>query len=194
MVKGFIELNRSFVEIPKDHTFNEESYDISIAFGLLETKKWSDLIQLPRVIILAEARAGKTEEVRATTERLRNDGNKAFFFRLEHLSSDFKGSFEIGSNAEFDEWLTSDEPGWFFLDSVDEARLCGTYQFEAAIRKFGGKLGESKQRAHIYITSRLSEWRAQSDLSFITDRLPFIELGSTSQERIEDNLFLSTGL
>ena len=35
----------------------------------------------------------------------------------------FKASFEIGIASEFEKWLSSDESGWFFLDSVDEARL-----------------------------------------------------------------------
>jgi len=30
MAKFFVELNRSFLEIPKEHTFNEEEYDVSI--------------------------------------------------------------------------------------------------------------------------------------------------------------------
>ena len=186
-MKRFVDLNRSFAPIPKDRKFTEDDYDLSISFRLLETKQWSDLLQLRRVIILAEAGAGKTEEIRATAEGLRNAGNKTFFFRLEHLTS-FEASFEIGNNAEFEEWLSSDESGYFFLDSVDEARLCGPKQFEAAIRNFGVKLGDSKQRAHIFITSRFSEWRAQSDLSLIKDQIPFIELVPTTEEHGEKKL------
>ena len=186
-MKRFVDLNRSFAPILKDRKFTEDDYDLSISFRLLETKQWSDLLQLRRVIILAEAGAGKTEEIRATAEGLRNAGNKTFFFRLEHLTS-FEASFEIGNNAEFEEWLSSDESGYFFLDSVDEARLCGPKQFEAAIRNFGVKLGDSKQRAHIFITSRFSEWRAQSDLSLIKDQIPFIELVPTTEEHGEKKL------
>ena len=63
MIKRFIDLNRSFAPIPKDREFTEDDYDLSISFGLLETKKWRDLLQLRRVIILAEAGAGKTKEI-----------------------------------------------------------------------------------------------------------------------------------
>jgi hypothetical protein len=184
----FVDLNRSFSPIPKDHKLNEDNYDLSSSFGLLETKKWSDLLLLRRVIILAEAGAGKTEEIRVTTKRLRNDGNNAFFFRLEHLSSNFEASFEIGTNIEFEEWLSSDESGYFFLDSVDEARLCGPKQFELAIRNFGIRLGDSKQRTHIFITSRLSEWRAQSDLSLIKDQIPFDEVLLNTKEHSKKTL------
>ena len=186
----FIDLNRSFAEIPKDHNFHEEDYDLPSSFGLLKTKKWGNLLLLllHRVIILAEAGAGKTAEIRAFTKQLRDDGKKAFFLRLEHLSSNFEASFEIGNNSDFVEWLASNEEGWFSLDSVDEARLCGTKQFEAAVRQFGVKLGESKQRAHIYITSRLSEWRAQEDLSLIKEQISFIKEIPPAEQQDGDNV------
>jgi hypothetical protein len=186
MSNSFTDLNRSFLPISKDHDFDEDS-DTSKLFGRsfkgFDTKKWDDLLKLSRVIILAEAGAGKTWEIEATTERLRKEGKKAFFFRLEHLTSDFASSFEIGDKAEFNEWLACDEPGWFFLDSVDEARLTGPKQFEQAIRKFGTELGESKQRAYIYITSRISEWRPQSDLDLVKRQLPF---EVTSDEEVQN--------
>ena len=69
MTSKFVDLNRSFDLISKDREFNEDSYDLSMSFGLFETKKWSDLLKLHRVIILAEAGAGKTEEIRATAKR-----------------------------------------------------------------------------------------------------------------------------
>ncbi len=108
------------------------------------------------------------------------------FFRLEHLSSNFESSFEIGTLDEFETWISSNEPAWFFLDSVDEARLAGPKQFEAAIRKFGVKLKDNKQRSHIYITSLFSEWRPNSDFSLILNQLPFIESTSTIDEQNKD--------
>jgi len=187
----FIELNRSFAPIPKDYEFNEELYEFSPYLGLLENKKWKDLLQLRRVIILAEAGAGKTVEIREVTDRLRGVGKNAFFFRLEHLCSNFEASFEIGTASEFETWLSSNKPGWFFLDSVDEARLTGPKNFEAAIRNLSVKLGDCKKRSHIFITSRLSEWRPQSDLSLIMNRLPFIESTTTAEdpERDESGTF-----
>ena len=133
----YIDLNRSFAPIPKDHEFNEEEQELAFSFGfsgLSEKQKWNQLLQLHRVVILAEAGAGKTEEIRAATERLRNEGKKAFFFRLEHLCLNFNASFEIGTEAEFTQWLSLNESAWFFLDSVDEARLVAPKNFEAAIR------------------------------------------------------------
>ena len=121
----YVDLNRSFAPIPKDHEFNEEEHNLALSFGfsgLFEKQKWSELLKLHRVIILAEAGMGKTWEIHEATKRLRNEGKKAFFLRLEHLSFNFNTSFEIGTEAEFAQWLTLNEPAWFFLDSVDEAR------------------------------------------------------------------------
>ena len=123
------------------------------------------------MIILAEAGAGKTEEIGAATKRLRTQGKAAFFLRLEHLGSGFEDAFEIGDSNEFDKWSASDQSGWFFLDSVDEARLTGPKKFEEAIRKFATRLGDTRQRAHVYITSRITEWRPSSDLRLVRDRL-----------------------
>jgi hypothetical protein len=194
MSNSFIDLNRSFSPIAKDHDFDEDS-DTSKLFGRsfknFDTKKWDDLLKLPRVIILAEAGAGKTREIEAITERLRKEEKKAFFFRLEHLTSDFASSFEIGEKAEFNEWLACDEAGWFFLDSVDEARLTDPKQFEKAIRKFGAELGGNKQRAYIYITSRISEWRPQSDLDLVKRQLPFeVTSDKEAQNKDSDLIFL----
>ena len=157
MAGKYIELNRTFSEISKDQEFDEESYDTRIAFGLSTPSTWEDLFTQRRVIILAEAGAGKTEEIGAATKRLRTQGKAAFFLRLEHLGSGFEDAFEIGDSNEFDKWSASDQSGWFFLDSVDEARLTGPKKFEEAIRKFATRLGDTRQRAHVYITSRIPD-------------------------------------
>lgn len=171
MAGEYIELNRTFSEISKDQEFDKESYDTRIAFGLSTPSTWEDLFTQPRVIILAEAGAGKTEEIGAATKKLRAQGKAAFFLRLEHLGSGFEDAFEIGDADEFDAWWASDETAWFFLDSVDEARLTGPKKFEEAIRKFATRLGYARQRVHVYITSRITEWRYNSDLRLVKNQL-----------------------
>jgi len=179
---AYIDLNRSFVSIPKDREF-DDGYD-SYLFRRSQTT-WKDILELNRVVILAEAGSGKTEEITATAKRLRVEGKRAFFFRLELLSGDFDKSFEEGSPEEFKDWLLSYDEAWFFLDSVDEVRLQGPVQFEQAIRNFAAHLRDNKQRARIIITSRPSAWRAKSDLGFISKHLPFYE---TQKQQEEDSI------
>ncbi|MBU4467301.1 MAG: hypothetical protein KKC39_00960 [Candidatus Omnitrophica bacterium] len=183
MESKYIELNRSFAPVPKECIFEEDEYDLGRFWGLSITKKWEDLLSLYRVVILAEAGAGKTEEMKAITQRLCGEQKAAFFLRLEHLCSEFKISFDIGSPGQFSSWLLSKEEGWFFLDSVDEARLKGPHQFEEAIRKFANELGGNIERAHIYIASRVSEWRSKADLEFIAGKLPLREINRSNQEQ-----------
>ena len=178
-METYIQLNRFFRLLPKDHEFNEEEFEIAQSLGLgggADTQGWDQLLDLYRVIILAEAGAGKTEEIQQITTKLRSEGKYAFFFRLESLSGSLRTSFEIGNEREFEAWLATEKEAWFFLDSVDEARLKSFRNFEEAVRNFAAELGASKQRAHIYITSRPSEWRPKADLSLIKGQLPFVEV------------------
>ena len=185
-METFIQLNRSFRLLPKDHEFNGGEFEIAQSLGFgggADMQGWDQLPDLYRVIILAEAGAGKTEEIQQITTKLRSEGKYAFFFRLESLSGSLRTSFEIGNEREFE--------AWFFLDSVDEARLKSFRNVEEAVRNFAAELGASKQRAHIYITSRPSEWRPKADLSLIKGQLPFVDVDAFLQaiERAEAEIF-----
>lgn len=167
----FIELGRTFHEL-SPHAENDESNP----YPLLQTGKllrWADLLQEHRVILLSEAGAGKTEEIRNVARRLRSEGKRAFFLRLEHVARDFEIAFEEGSFEELSRWIASDGEAWLFLDSIDESRLRDPRDFEAAIRKLGHVLGSAKQRVHIVITGRTTAWRPSSDLALCTNQLPF---------------------
>lgn len=168
----FINLNRTFHELSIQGDRNDAT-DFSQFFGSGTRLRWEGLVQEYRLIILSEAGSGKTAEIRHATHLLRKQGKPAFFLRLEHIPRDFEDAFEIGSHAEFEEWLTSGEEGWLLLDSVDEARLRSPGDFELAIRKLGNKIRSAKDRAHVIITGRASAWRQKTDLDHCTLHLPF---------------------
>jgi len=188
----YVDLNRSFAPISKEHEFSEEDFDFGWLIGDSNQFHWADLLRDKRIVILAEAGSGKTEELRAVTGGLNRQGETAFFMRLEHLCDDFEMAFDIGTAAEFEAWLVSDKIAWFFLDSVDEARMQDTNQFGRAIRRLAGKLGEHKQRAYICITSRPSEWRAKSDIALLGSQLPYFEQSEiTGSQQTDDQTSLS---
>jgi hypothetical protein len=56
---------------------------------------------------------------------------------------------------------------------VDEAKLGAPGDFRLSIKSFGKKLGNSLRRAHIFITSRVSEWHSKSDLSLVKEKLSY---------------------
>jgi CHAT domain len=168
----FIELNRTFHELSKNSSENDD-VDIRRAFHIGDRFYWSDLIKEYRVIILSEAGSGKTAEIRNVAHMLREQGKPAFFLRLENISGDFEDAFEVGTYDEFKEWLASNQEGWLLLDSVDESRLRDPRDFELAIRKMSRRIDTAKDRTHILITSRAPAWRPKTDLAYCNDRLPF---------------------
>ncbi len=175
MARPFVPLNRNFAQIPIDQKFDADHHDALYSFGLSSQTKWIEVLEKWRVIILAEAGAGKTKEIEEITKELRRTGKRAFFIRLEHLIGDIEDAFQEGTKAEFSDWINSDDDAWIFLDSVDEARLIGPKSFETAIRKFSAAMRDCLQRAHIFITSRITEWRPVTDLQLVKDQLPYRE-------------------
>jgi hypothetical protein len=168
----FIELHRTFHELSKHSSENEDLY-ISRAFHVGERLRWPNLIKEYRLIILSEAGSGKTYKICNVAHTLREQGKPAFFLRLENIPRDFEDAFEVGSYQAFEEWLESGEEGWLLLDSVDEARLRNPGDFELAIRKLSRRISKAKDRTHVVITGRTTAWRPKTDLAYSTVHLPY---------------------
>lgn len=167
----FIELDRSFRTLVDDPTTiaSDDAKLVPSATSL----KWVDLLKLHRVVVLSEAGAGKTEEIRNAARSLIDDGKPAFFLRLEHISTSFEAAFEEGTHDEFESWLDSPQEGWLLLDSIDESRLRDPLDFEAAIRILGSRLRPALQRVHLILTGRTAAWRPSTDLALCLRHLPY---------------------
>lgn len=61
------------------------------------------------MVLLAEAGAGKTEEIRHAATRWRDRGDHAFFLRLEHVADDLEAAFEVGDLDDFERWKNSQD-------------------------------------------------------------------------------------
>lgn len=133
---------------------------------------WRELEKEQRALVLADAGAGKTFEALARARTLHTRGMKAFFIRIEAISSGFESAFEVGTAEEFTQWLESEDEAWFFLDAVDEAQLSTPRALEAALRNFGERIHAARQRAHVIITSREEAWKAVSDRKLVEQYLP----------------------
>ncbi len=190
MHNQFIQLNRHFSVFSQDEEFGDD-YEMRVAFGHTGQLAWDDVLEKHRVVILAAPGAGKTEEIKQATHRLRSDGKAAFFLRLEQIPEGLELAFDIGEYSEFQEWLAGEGEAWFFLDSVDEARLSNPKYFETAIRKFSLALAGHGQRSWIFITSRIVEWRGRSDVLLMKEKLPFHKLEMAENEM---DLYLDLGL
>lgn len=167
-----VPLVRYFSLVPRTDADSDERELLSIWSGRQRTD-WQELEQEFRCVILAEAGAGKSFEMEARARYSEEHGRAAFFIRIEDIEDDFNESFEVGSAESFQKWLNSEEDAWFFLDSVDEARLKSARAFEKAIRRFASRIKLAQQRAHIYISSRPYAWRARTDRNLLEQYLSF---------------------
>ena len=167
----FIDLNRSFVPLAKDQ---QPSLEIGRFWGGRYSGwlAWEVLRQRRRVILLAEAASGKTEEFRHQCDVLKAAGSPAFFLRIEELADQgTEAALDTDSVKRLETWLGGSGEAWFFLDSVDEARL-NRKSFDTALRHFAKDLGTGLERAHVYVSCRVTDWKGEDDRATYIRFLP----------------------
>lgn len=175
----FVELNRAFFPIRKDQEISPEAVRF-LGGRYSGAIRWPDLRQYSRVIVLAEASSGKTEEFRNQTAILQKDGKAAFFVRIEELAEEgFEAALEPAALDKFHLWQRGAVEGWFFLDSVDEARL-NQKSFETALKNLARALDQSLNRSKIFISCRVSDWKGDKDRASVQRILPGYEAPETN--------------
>ena len=167
-----VPLERHFSPVPRSNYDSDKQQNFDV-FGYQNNKSWSEIDRRYRTVILAEAGAGKTYEMSARAKIIEDEGRPAFSIRIENIVGKFEQVFEVGSAEGFEQWLSSQNEAWFFLDSVDEARLSNPRDFEKAICRFSVAIKPAQLRAHICISSRPYTWRQKSDRELIERYLPF---------------------
>lgn len=183
-----VPLARYFSLVPKSKDDSDER-ELHSLWGTQKCTEWQMLEEEYRCVILAEAGAGKTFEMKSRAKHIQQSGRAAFFIRIEDIEDGFENAFEVGCAESFENWLKSHEKAWFFLDSVDEARLENPRAFEKAIRRFSLKIKSAQQRAHIFVSSRPYAWRARTDRELLEQYLPFEKLlaDTTVTEQSDSN-------
>ena len=149
---------------------DERQIQAILGFGNLAT--WEQIDKGYRSVIIAEAGAGKTFEMKARATHVEANGRPAFFIRIEDIEEDFADAFEVGDAETFEQWLGSQTDAWFYLNSIDEARLENPRTFEKAIRRFSRAIKDAQHRAHVCISSRPYAWRPKTDRELIQRYLP----------------------
>jgi hypothetical protein len=162
---------RSFAPLRKDQAPDRDLGRWGRAYG--GWVDWAALLAHRRVVILAEASAGKTWELKAQAERLNDEGDTGFFVRIDDLAEGrLEDALDPDHEERFERWRREGNgEAWFFLDSVDEARL-NRKSFEGALRRVAKDLGASLARARIVISCRASDWRVTEDPRVIRTLLP----------------------
>lgn len=71
----------------------------------------------------------------------------------------------------FNAWKSKSYDATFFLDAVDESKLKQDNDFFTALDRVKKAVGPSMIRARFVISSRISEWRPQTDQHGVIQRL-----------------------
>ena len=170
-MNGFIDLDRRFRPLTDSELEDAESLAARSDYGF--GIGWPKLLEYRRLILLAEAGAGKTAEMRQQAKRLAEEGRFAFFVELESLDREpVENVLSPDAKERLDEWKTDGEaPAWFFLDAVDELKLTRG-KLNRALRRLARPLHGSLDRARIVISCRPSDWRPHVDAATVNDLLP----------------------
>ena len=192
----FVDLKRRFRDLRDSELAQDELDDPGVLasldeWGLGRTFGWDELLEHPRVVILAEAGAGKSREMMEQAKRRVEEHQYAFFVPLESLDRDpMTNLLEPARERALEAWKTGmNEPAWFFLDAVDELKLTNGKLDRALLRlarEIDGHLG----RARVVVSCRPSDWRPSLDLKTIHDRLPVPEIAKEIVEQEPKEIFL----
>jgi hypothetical protein len=173
--------------VPKSETDRIQDH-FSNLFGSSKPTTWEQIESIRRCVILAGAGAGKTHEMLSRAKAALADGRFSFFIRIEDIVEGFEDAFEVGSSTEFQRWLASSSEAWFFLDSIDEARISHPRAFEKSVRRFSKKIKGAEHRSFVFISGRPYAWQAIGDLAMLNRLLPYSEVNIADDAAVEFDL------
>ncbi|WP_322059376.1 hypothetical protein [Paraburkholderia sp. J63] len=166
---AFVELGRKFQRYRDEESIDDiatQSY-VSEYVSNYSTLDWQGLLGHRLVVVLGEPGSGKSEELRSQ-QRCHPD---SFFLRLEQLvTEDIKAILSDEELDRFERWKKSASTALFLLDAVDESKLKRDDDFITALDRLGRALGPARFRAQLVVSSRISEWRPQTDREAIRER------------------------
>src|SRR5882762_7489550 len=115
-MQSFVDLDRSFAPLRKEREA-DLGYESLWGRRIGGWIDWKQLLAQRRVVLLAEASSGKSSEFRNQADSLYESGKAAFLVRIEELADQgFATALDPKVAARFENWQTSSDEGWFFLD------------------------------------------------------------------------------
>ena len=153
---------------------------------------WEAISARHRVVILAEAGSGKSTEMREQARLRTEAGQFAVYATVEDVGRDnLDSALGPADQARLRSWRESDEDGWFFVDSVDEAKLSGI-RLERALRRLWEGIAGAERRAHVILSGRLTDWEFRRDLKRLNEGLPVPDDPVLPPPPTADQLLIST--
>ncbi|HEU5400209.1 MAG TPA: hypothetical protein VFU86_02560, partial [Terriglobales bacterium] len=165
---SFVELDRAFFPWSEDRPPGD--WFLLQRFG--GSQNWSQLLKLQRVIVLAEAGSGKSDELEAQAKAQRKAGRSAFYVTVQDVArSGLPAALSYRDRELFAAWKKSEDPAWFFVDSVDELKLDGM-RLETALKELSDAIEGAAFRANILLSGRITDWEFRGDLARFEEFLP----------------------
>ncbi len=171
-MKEYIRVDRQFMPF-KDEQDWELQYSEIFSDGFLGAEHWDDILKHRRVVILAEARAGKTTELRNQVKDLKDQGQFAFYLTVSDLAEcELQNAlYDAHDQGQLDDWQTSiADHAYFLVDSIDEAKL-DNKSFSRALRNLAKAIVGKEHIAHIYLSCRVSDWNPILDVDLVQEHL-----------------------
>jgi len=158
-----LHLGRDFFHVAQDGKTFDPAAAVSLARALGQTKAWTDVLACPCAVVLGEMGSGKSVEFRLQVRSLREETAAAFFLPLNELAADSVDvALGYADTTLLDVWLRENGLGYFFLDSLDEAKLARR-TLGQALKRLSIRLGPALARAHVIVSCRPSDWAPSSD-------------------------------
>jgi hypothetical protein len=142
------------------------------------TTDWKALAERRRVVVLAEAGAGKSSEFKNQAAARKAAGEWSFFATVQDLAQNgSENAFRAAKAQNLGAWRASDKHAWFYVDSVDEAKARGS-TLEKALAAIAEAIDGAEGRAHVFLSGRPSDWEFRRDLESFEVTLPIPEADS----------------
>jgi hypothetical protein len=159
--KEHVPLRRLFIALSGEES-EQQLFDISANAYL--GVRWESVLSQPLSIILAGADSGKSWEFEWQADQLATKGLASFFVRLEDLVDGAPHRTLPQEQLNLiNAWKTGAAHGWFFLDSVDEAKIRDRAAFRRAVATFAKLIGDGLDRVTVVISSRPAAWNHVDD-------------------------------
>lgn len=167
-----ISLDRQFYEWSDDEdglAHSRYRAAAGLSDGMIE---WPELLAKRRVVILAEGGSGKTEELIEQARQQTSAGKFSFYATVQDVGRDgLENTLRPADREQLNVWRASNEPGWFFIDSIDEAKL-DNIRLERALRQIANGIVGGEGRAHIVLSGRHTDWEFARDARRLNEELP----------------------
>jgi hypothetical protein len=181
-----IDLNRRF------HEWNEAEQpdpEMRRAWGLDDGGiGWPELLTKRRAVILAEAGSGKSTEFAERARIMALSNAYVFHASVEDVGSDgLDSALSVDSRSKLTAWRKKVDHAWFFIDSVDEAKVAGV-KFERVVRKLAEGVHGAEERCHIFLSGRVTDWEARRDAEMLKKWLSISSVVSKAEPTPEEEL------